>query len=67
MKQAQEIVRDSLRSQGATHTRAATDALTEHLMNGGSPASYGERVAQMALQLAGLLITESEKRSQSND
>jgi hypothetical protein len=67
MKLAQEIVRDALRSQGSRIPRSVTDALTAHLMAGGSPAAYGERFAQMQLQIAGLLITESEKRSKSND
>ena len=52
---AQEVVRDALRSQGARHPRAKTDALAAHLMEGGKPESYGERFAQMALQREGLL------------
>lgn len=67
MKLAQEIVRDALSSQGSRIPRALTDELTAHLMAGGSPATYGERFAQIQLQVAGLLMTESEKRSKSDD
>ena len=66
MKLAQEIVRDALRSQGSRIPRAVTDALTAHLMAGGSPASYGERFAQIQLQVSGLLITEAEKRGEGS-
>ena len=63
----QQIVADVLRKNGGNHSKAKTNALTEHLMNGGSPASYGERLAQMSLQMAGFLLTESEKRAKFND
>ena len=52
---ARDVVREALESQGARHPRAQTDALAEHLMNGGKPATYAERFAQMQLQLSGLL------------
>ena len=52
---AQQIVRDALQSQGARHPRAKTDDLAQHLMEGGKPATYAERFAQMQLQIAGLL------------
>ena len=55
LTKAQGVVRDALRSQGARHPRAKTDALALHLMTGGKPATYAERTAQMALQLQGLL------------
>jgi hypothetical protein len=58
--QAQEIVRDALQTQGARHPRAKTDALAEHLMSGGKPATYAERFAQMQLQLSGLLPEAQE-------
>ena len=63
----QQVVADVLRKNGGNHSKAKLDALTEHLMKGGSPASYGERLAQMSLQMEGFLPTESEKRSKSND
>ena len=59
----QELVADVLKKNGANHSREKTDALTAHLMGGGSPASYGERLAQMSLQMEGHLPTESGKRS----
>ena len=55
LTKAQQLVRASLESQGARHPRAKTDALALHLMTGGKPATYGERLAQMQLQLSGLL------------
>jgi hypothetical protein len=55
LAQAQDVVRKALESQGARHPRAKTDALAFHLMTGGTPATYAERTAQMALQLQGLL------------
>tara|TARA_R110002110_G_scaffold331491_1_gene542652 strand:+ start:99 stop:299 length:201 start_codon:yes stop_codon:yes gene_type:complete len=63
----QQVVADAFRKNGGNHSKAKIDALTQHLMNGGSPASYGERLAQMALQMEGFLPTESEKRAKFND
>jgi len=67
MNEAQELVRLAFRCYNPSCTKAQVKELSDHLMNGGSPASYGERFAQMALQDCGLLITESEKRRKSND
>jgi hypothetical protein len=55
LEKAKVIVRDVLRSQGARHPRATTDSLAEYLMTGGVPATYGERFAQMKLQIEGLI------------
>ncbi len=49
------VVQKALRSQGARHSRPQLEALTAALMAGESPKTYGERVAQMALDMAGLL------------
>jgi uncharacterized membrane protein len=53
--EAYKAVQQALRSQGARHSSTALEALTERLMAGGIPETYGERVAQMALQIKGHL------------
>ena len=58
MLKAQELVRDVLTKNGARHSREITDALAHHLMGGGKPEPYGERLAQMQLQMEGLLPTK---------
>ena len=52
---AYRVVEQALRSQGARHPKAALEALTEYLMGGNAPRTYGERFAQMALQREGIL------------
>ena len=59
-KQQQLTVKKALESQGARHTRAKIDALTADLMAGGTPKTYGERFAQMALITAGYLTKDGE-------
>ena len=58
--QARDVVRKALESQGARPRSAAIAALTVHLMEGGKPETYGERFAQMQLQLSGLLPEAQE-------
>ena len=58
MLKAQELVRDVLTKNGARHSREITDALALHLMEGGKPETYGERLAQMQLQMEGLLTKD---------
>ena len=55
---AQKLVRDVLVKNGARHPRTITDALALHLMEGGKPETYGERLAQMQLQMEGLLTKD---------
>ena len=52
---AYEAVEKALRSQGARHSREKLLALTQSLMEGGAPQTYGERVAQMTLEIQGFL------------
>jgi hypothetical protein len=52
--QAMKVAGDALRSQGGRPNKVALEALVDDLMAGGAPQTYGERFAQMALQLAGL-------------
>ena len=47
----------ALRSQGARHTKAQMEALTRYLLDGGTFQTYGERFAQIALQVGGFLPT----------
>ena len=58
--QAQKIVKDALESQGGRHRREIINLLAAHLMAGGTPETYAERVAQMALQEKGLLKPKEE-------
>ena len=58
-----QVVEQALRSQGARHSKAALEALTTHLMDGGDPRTYGERFAQMALQREGLLPIAAIKQA----
>ena len=58
MLKAQELVRDVLTKNGARHSREIPDALAHHLMEGGKPETYGERLAQMQLQMEGLLTKD---------
>jgi hypothetical protein len=52
--QAVKVAGDALRSQGGRPNKAALETLVTALMAGEAPQSYGERFAQMALQLKGL-------------
>jgi hypothetical protein len=54
MKEAVKVAGDALRSQGGRPNKAALEAMVNSLMAGDAPQSYGERFAQMALQLKGL-------------
>ena len=58
-EKAQKLVQGALESQGGRHSRDKVNALTEHLMGGGKPRTYGERFAQMALERAGLIARSS--------
>ena len=53
---AYQAVQQALRSQGGRrHSKEALESLTQHLMSGGQPRTYGERFAQMSLVMKGLL------------
>lgn len=52
---AQLVVKKALASQGARHKLDTINSLAAHLMGGGLPQTYGERLAQMALQMERLL------------
>ena len=53
--EAYRVVREAFESQGTRHPKAALERLTTHLLDGKAPETYGERVAQMALQRAKLI------------